>query len=400
MGYRDVRDVLVYVEILGELNTGHGNEGVHETEEGEMGRMDDADLYDSDYDLSTEVDDDDRLFDDYVDDKTDDIPTSDIPINNNRELIEGLSGFSDEGESDIMDEIRRTNPGSTVVIGTEDARGKNKFNRFHRVKGNLGVVSHIVERCLGIEEQSKYVFMSDKQKGLIQAFQEVLPDAAHRFCVRYMHNNFKSAGFRGLSFKHALWRAAKVCTKEEFKAIMMDIQAVEQWSRSHFNVNLKCDMLLDNCCENFNMMILDAREKLILTMLEWIRKFLMRRLQENRDLAETKWKERFCPRIKKILDKHVEKVADCIPIKVDNFHYQISCFDGSHYAVDLANHTCTCRKWELSGIPSLDAFGESYGADDVNRTLKLNVRKRGRIMTQQSQNNMEYKSKKVVCFVA
>ncbi|KAL0359889.1 UNVERIFIED_CONTAM: hypothetical protein Sangu_0838300, partial [Sesamum angustifolium] len=26
-------------------------------------------------------------------------------------------------------------------------------------------------------------------------------------------------------------------------------------------------------------------------------------------------------------------------------------FDGSQYGVDLSNYTCTCRKWELSGIP-------------------------------------------------
>ncbi|KAL0406320.1 UNVERIFIED_CONTAM: hypothetical protein Slati_3945900 [Sesamum latifolium] len=45
----------------------------------------DADLVDSDYDLSTEVDDGDRLFDDHVDDRT----TSDIPIDDNMELSAG-----------------------------------------------------------------------------------------------------------------------------------------------------------------------------------------------------------------------------------------------------------------------------------------------------------------------
>ncbi|KAL0442141.1 UNVERIFIED_CONTAM: hypothetical protein Sradi_0153000 [Sesamum radiatum] len=54
----------------------------------------------------------------------------------------------------------------------------------------------LLKQNLGIEDESRYVFMSDKQKGLIQAFQEVLPGAAHRFCVRHMHSNFKNAGFR------------------------------------------------------------------------------------------------------------------------------------------------------------------------------------------------------------
>ncbi|KAL2245754.1 UNVERIFIED_CONTAM: hypothetical protein Sindi_2843600 [Sesamum indicum] len=333
---------------------------------------------------------------------------------------------------DYADEIRRTNPGSTVIVGTEDVGGENRFSKFYvcfsamkigfkegcrkiigvdgcHLKGphggilltavgvdpnnNLYPIAYAVVNTesretwewflillktdLAIENQSEYVFMSDKQKGLIQAFQEVLPAAPHRFCVRHMHSNFKNAGFRGLAFKHALWRAAKACNKGEFKARMRDIQVLdqtafdwfsdkppEQWSRSHFSPNVKCDMLLNNCCETFNMMILDAREKPILTMLEWIREFFMKRLQENRDMAEAKWKDRICPRIRKILDKHIEKVGDCIPIKADNFHYQISCFDGGQYAVDLSNHTCSCRKWELSGIPCKHAISAILNQKD------------------------------------
>ncbi|KAL0406346.1 UNVERIFIED_CONTAM: hypothetical protein Slati_3948500, partial [Sesamum latifolium] len=144
----------------------------------------------------------------------------------------------------------------------------------------------LLNEDLGISNQVEYVFMSDKQKGLIQAFQEVLPTAAHRFCVRHMNNNFKNTGFRGLSFKNALWKAARACTRGEFKARMKELQDLnqvafdwfgdkppEEWIRSHFNTNVKCDMLLNNCCETFNMMILDAREKPMLTMLEWIREF-------------------------------------------------------------------------------------------------------------------------------
>ncbi|KAL2253097.1 UNVERIFIED_CONTAM: hypothetical protein Sindi_0104400, partial [Sesamum indicum] len=136
------------------------------------------------------------------------------------------------------------------------------------------------------------------------------------------------------------------------------------WSRSHFSPNVKCDMLLNNCCEAFNMMILDAKEKPTLTMLEWIRDFFMKRLQENRDMAQAKWKGRICPRIRKILDKHIENVGDCIPIKVDDFHYQISYFDGGQCAVDLSNHTCSCRKWELSGLPCKHAISVIFNQKD------------------------------------
>ncbi|KAK4392627.1 hypothetical protein Sango_2040500 [Sesamum angolense] len=59
-----------------------------------------------------------------------------------------------------------------------------------------------------------------------------------------------------------------------------------EWSKSHFTEVPKCDILLNNVCESFNANILDARDKPILTMLEWVREYLMKRLQENRDKAE------------------------------------------------------------------------------------------------------------------
>lgn len=55
-----------------------------------------------------------------------------------------------------------------------------------------------------------------------------------------------------------------------------------QWSRSHFSTFTKSDMLLNNLCESFNSLIMEARDKPILTMLEKIRSILMRRIQVNR----------------------------------------------------------------------------------------------------------------------
>ncbi|KAH6816290.1 hypothetical protein C2S51_021110 [Perilla frutescens var. frutescens] len=102
----------------------------------------------------------------------------------------------------------------------------------------------------------------------------------------------------------------------------------EQWSRSHFTENSKCDMLLNNVCEVFNATILDAREMTIFTMLEWIREWLMVRFQKNREIASLKWKWRICPRIKKLLEMNAEKVHECIPIKGNNTHYEIKCANG------------------------------------------------------------------------
>ncbi|KAL3833413.1 hypothetical protein ACJIZ3_008149 [Penstemon smallii] len=44
---------------------------------------------------------------------------------------------------------------------------------------------------LEIENSYSYTIISDKQKGLIKAVEELLPHAEHRFCVRHMYNNFQ-----------------------------------------------------------------------------------------------------------------------------------------------------------------------------------------------------------------
>ena len=54
------------------------------------------------------------------------------------------------------------------------------------------------------------------------------------------------------------------------------------WSRSYFTDHSKSDLLVNNLSESFNSYILDARDKPIVTMIEKIRRKLMRRFQLKR----------------------------------------------------------------------------------------------------------------------
>ncbi|KAG8368932.1 hypothetical protein BUALT_Bualt15G0097800 [Buddleja alternifolia] len=157
--------------------------------------------------------------------------------------------------------------------------------------------------------------MSDKQKSLIKAFEEVLPNSDHRFCVRHLLGNFTRRGFRGLAFKNALWKAIRATTENEFTKSFSELTNLDDdvaewfsdkppqhWCKAFFNTYPKCDMLLNNCCETFNSNILPAREMPILSMWEWIMEYLMKRLQVNRDRAKAsiKWKGYLCPKIRTI----------------------------------------------------------------------------------------------------
>ncbi|KAI3470191.1 hypothetical protein Pfo_026854 [Paulownia fortunei] len=178
---------------------------------------------------------------------------------------------------DYADEIKRTNPCTTIIIRTKQSSGKNRFDRFY---------------------DFEYAFMSDKQKGLIQAIEEMFPNLDHKFYIRHVHSNFEKGSFRSQAFNSALWNTCRATTRNEFRRRIKKMRDLDEstaewfndklpqhWNRSHFTNYCKCDVLLNNRCESFNSNILDARDKLIVSMCEWKMKYLMQSLQTNRDRA-------------------------------------------------------------------------------------------------------------------
>ncbi|XP_073306767.1 uncharacterized protein [Primulina huaijiensis] len=106
-------------------------------------------------------------------------------------------------------------------------------------------------------------------------------------------------------------------------------------------------------CECFNSMILDAREKPIISMFEIIRNLLMARFQTNREKAE-KWDGVMCQKNKVVLAKNSKEAAAFSSLMSDETHFQITGLHQQH-SVDLCKMSCSCRKWDLIGIPCAHA---------------------------------------------
>lgn len=121
-------------------------------------------------------------------------------------------------------------------------------------------------------------------------------------------------------------------------------------SRSHFSEHPKCDILLNNLCEAFNSAILNARDKPILTMLETLRMYMMLRMSKQREACD-KWHGDIGPRIHTILEKNKVESSKCIAHLAGQKMYQVVHMSRVQFVVDLAKHTCTCRWWNLTGIP-------------------------------------------------
>ena len=127
-------------------------------------------------------------------------------------------------------------------------------------------------------------------QGLILAMEMLFPTVEHRICVKHIYNNFK-LNFKGLELKAALWSCAVATTTREFEKRMQDMKELDkeaweylidiqptQWTKSHFTSRTIFDCYVNNLSESFNSMILEARDKPIIAMLEWIRVRLMTRM--------------------------------------------------------------------------------------------------------------------------
>ncbi|KAM5552368.1 hypothetical protein ABKV19_026961, partial [Rosa sericea] len=77
-----------------------------------------------------------------------------------------------------------------------------------------------------LEDGAGWTFISDKQKGLMPAFEEVVPLANIRFCVRHMWTNFTKL-FPGNVLKDQMWRCAKSTTLPYFAKAIEEMKALD-----------------------------------------------------------------------------------------------------------------------------------------------------------------------------
>ncbi|XP_024196049.1 uncharacterized protein LOC112199237 [Rosa chinensis] len=182
--------------------------------------------------------------------------------------------------------------------------------------------------------------MSDKQKGLEQAIKELFSDAAHMHCVRHLHNNFKSDGHQGLELKDKLWAIARSCTMNQFRDALEDMKK----SSTTVRVSTKASYQL-------------GRSPYLVVNLEDIRAATMVRLA-NRGQSGPNWRCNVGPRIEKQLKKNAELSHEYRVINSSNNIFEIqgrgvACASGvvAAHSVSLEARTCTCKRWDISGVP-------------------------------------------------
>ncbi|XP_057730270.1 uncharacterized protein LOC130945577 [Arachis stenosperma] len=126
-----------------------------------------------------------------------------------------------------------------------------------------------------------------------------MPNAHHRNCIRHIWKNFTNK-YKDTQLKNVVWACAKSSTSAEFNENMLRLKRMNEdawaylakldprcWTKSKFSHWPKLDNITNNMTEVWNAKIVHYRRKPILTMLEELRCYIMRRMTQHKKALST-----------------------------------------------------------------------------------------------------------------
>ncbi|XP_021752033.1 uncharacterized protein LOC110717599 [Chenopodium quinoa] len=255
-----------------------------------------------------------------------------------------LSAVSLDGNNEIF-------PVAVAVVDSENKQSWSWF--FHHPKNTLTATGRV-----------DWTIMSDRQKGIDPALDQVWPKVPRRYCARHLCKNFK-ADYPGILMHKLFWGVTNAYSAFSFKKALQKVQTtaglgavkwfkevgpLERWTRWRFDPQLSSDENTNNFVESFNNTIGVDRCYPILTLLEGIRRIAMVRHASRQQLAEQWIDEGICPNIRERVRALTKESRLCHAYPSRRGEYEVS--DGrSMLPVSLNSWSCVCGRWQVSGIP-------------------------------------------------
>lgn len=202
-------------------------------------------------------------------------------------------------------------------------------------------------------------------QGLLNAVAELAPMAVHRNCARHVFINWKKTN-KGIVLKNLFWRIVRSTHMADFNKNLdalkaKDVSAYEdfigrditKFCKVFIDPSSVSDMVLNNTTESFNGYILNARGKHVIHMLEEIRTSLMVRQHRKMETLNG-FQHRICPEIWEKVEKLKHYSRYCVPYPSSDVLFEVENY-GDRFVVDIQARTCSCRGWDITGIPCIHA---------------------------------------------
>lgn len=202
-------------------------------------------------------------------------------------------------------------------------------------------------------------------QGLLSVFDEMFDSIDHRLCLRHLYANFKKKFGGGSQIRDLMMGAAKATYYQGWLEKMNELKKIDlgawewlmavepkKWCKHAFTFYSKCDVLMNNISESINATILSARDQPIISMAEWIRHYLMRRMTTSATKLQ-KWQHNVMPMPRKRLDKEITLAAHWRSTwsGIGEQFQVMHTYNRQQFIVDIAKRSCSCNFWEIVGIP-------------------------------------------------
>ncbi|KAK2658435.1 hypothetical protein Ddye_004968 [Dipteronia dyeriana] len=120
-------------------------------------------------------------------------------------------------------------------------------------------------------------------------------------------------------------------------------------SRFGYDQYIRCDHMTNNMTEAFNNMLGTHRAQTYLQLLEFIRRMVMRKLQERKEECED-WRDVLPLRVNARILKNSQASRQLTTISAGDQEYELLGPDGT-FPVKLKEYYYGCGSWQISGIP-------------------------------------------------
>ncbi|XP_058783420.1 uncharacterized protein LOC131658103 [Vicia villosa] len=212
------------------------------------------------------------------------------------ELIQGAESEQYSKLRNYAEELRRSNPNTTVMIKCGVSDKRPVFERIYVcLEACKAAFSYTCRPLIGLDacflkgefggqlmtavgqDGNNQIYPIAYAVGLVPAIADLGPNVEHRLCVKHLYGNWKKK-YPGGHMKELLWQAARATVVPDWERAMQKIKDINEdawkdmmeirpsmWTRSTYRTGSHCDLQVNNMCEAFNMAILEYRDKPIIT---------------------------------------------------------------------------------------------------------------------------------------
>lgn len=223
-----------------------------------------------------------------------------------------------------------------------------------------------LRKLLGVntENMPRLTVLSERQRGIVEAVETHFPNACHGFCLRFISENFRDT-FKNSKLVNIFWNAVYALTAAEFESKISEMMEVNQevvtwfqqyppqlWAVAYFE-GVRYGHFTLSVTELLYNWALECHELPIIQMMEHIRQQLFTWFDERRVMG-MRWNSILVPSAEKKISEAIADAHCYQVLRANEVEFEIVSTERTNI-VDIRTRVCSCRRWQLYGIPCAHA---------------------------------------------